>query len=154
MCRSRATAASKSSPMDCRSGMALNRPSTPPSSTQSRGQARRSQGLTRSQARRLSGLPVARDAKRTPSLCAPVAAAWWSLASRSAADSTRRPPRGYNCSQATGHLRPPLPCSLRHGPRGSWSGLLAVTTQSAFAASLELPLAGERNVGGEARSPG
>ena len=53
-----------------------------------------------------SGLLVTRDGKRTPSLCAPVAAAWWSLASRSAADSARKPPRGYDCSQATGHLRP------------------------------------------------
>ena len=61
----------------------------------------------------LVGAARASDAKRTPSLCAPVAAAWWSLVSKSEAGSVPKLPRGYACLRATVRLRPPGPhCSI------------------------------------------
>ena len=96
--------------------------------------------------------PDASDAKPTPSLSAPVTAAWWLLVSKSEAGSVPKQPRGYACLRAAVHLRPPQPCRPLHGPHvARWSGLLTVAGCSAFAASLlELPLAGECSVGGEA----
>ena len=68
--------------------------------------------------RRGAAWPAPSDAKRTPSLCAPVAAAWWSLVSKSEAGSVPKLPRGYACWRTTVHLRPPQLCGPLHGPRG------------------------------------
>ena len=111
-------------------------------------QARRSLGLTPGRAKP----PAATDAKRTPSSCAPVAAAWWSLVLKPEAGSVPKLPRGYACLRARASAAPAaMQSAARSVWVARWSGLLAVAAHSAFAASLlELPLAGECNLEGEA----
>ena len=88
-------------------------------------------------------LPDANAAKRTLSLNTPGAAAWWSLALKSAAALGLRLQTGSDCSQSAVPPTSPQLCGpLRSARVVRWSSLLAVVAQRALAASLlELPLA-------------
>ena len=144
MCRAQTTAASKLSPMGSRSGTVPNGPWMPPSSAQSREQARCRLGLTPGQAKRRQTYPELVRARRCRLVVAGVevggrfsteAATWLRLLAR--------------------HRASAAPAAMQSAARSAWvarwSGLLAVAAHSAFAASLlELPLAGECNVGREA----
>ena len=79
--------------------------------------------------------PDASGARRTPSLCAPGAAAWWSSGSRSVAALAMKPPRGYVCWRSTS----PPPFRQRCGQRRGQLGLRVGRGCSQLPRSAHLP---------------
>ena len=153
MCRSQTTAASKLLPTGLPCGMARSRPLTLPSSALSPGLAKRSQGLPCNPAGPLRQPPDASGARRTPACararCCRLVVVGVEVGGRFGNEATTwlRLLAQHKASAVPAALRP----AVRSAWVARWSGLLAVAAQRAFATTLlELPLAGERNVAGDA----